>query len=333
MTEPLLEVAGVTRRFPARRTLGDRIRRRPGQYVTAVDAVSLRLAPRETLGIVGESGSGKSTLARCVIRLQELDEGAVTFDGVDVGSAEGAELTRLRQRMQMVFQDPYTSLNPRFSVGSTVLEAGRVHGRVGRGAEQTFVSELLETVGLPGRLAERRPRELSGGQRQRVAIARALAVGPDLLIADEAVSSLDVSVQAQILNLFETLRARLGLSMLFISHQLSVIAHISDTVAVMYLGRIVEIGPTARVFAQPQHPYTRGLLDANPSPDPARRRDRPAIVGELPSPLAIPSGCRFRTRCAFATDVCSAIDPTLDVVGPDGHAAACHVQPFAHVSA
>ncbi len=328
MTEPLLSVVNLSKRFPVRRTLGDRVHRSPGQAVTAVDDVSLQLEAGETLGIVGESGSGKSTLARCLIRLHEADEGEIRFDGVDVRSADARELKRLHQRMQMVFQDPYTSLNPRFSIRSAILEAGRVHGRVERGRDAAFVAELLEMVGLPERLAERRPRELSGGQRQRVAIARALAVGPDLLIGDEAVSSLDVSVQAQILNLFEQLRRRLGLTMVFISHQLSVIAHVSDTVAIMYLGRIVEVGPTIRVFTRPQHPYTRGLLDANPSPDPTVRRERPAIGGELPSPLSIPSGCRFRTRCAFATDVCASVDPALQDVGPR-HSAACHVLPFA----
>ena len=327
MSEPLLSVRNLSKRFPVRRTIGDRLQRRPGDWVTAVDDVSLELAAGETLGIVGESGSGKSTLARCVVRLHEADEGTIRFDGVDVREADRLELKALRRRVQMVFQDPYTSLNPRFPVGSAILEAGKVHGRVPKGREDVFVQELQTMVGLPARLAARRPRELSGGQRQRVAIARALAVGPELLIADEAVSGLDVSVQAQILNLFEEIRRQLGLTMVFISHQLSVISHISDHVAIMYLGRIVEHGPTAQVFTRPRHPYTRGLLDANPTPDPVDRHERPAIWGELPSPIAIPSGCRFRTRCAFAIDVCVTDDPHLRTVGTD-HRAACHVLPF-----
>ena len=288
----------MSKRFPVRRTLGDRIHRRPGQWVTAVDDVSFELGKGATLGIVGESGSGKSTLARCLVRLHEADEGTIDFDGVDVRGGDREARKALHRRVQMVFQDPYTSLNPRFSIESAILEAGRVHGRVDKGGGDVFVQELLTMVGLPARLASRLPRELSGGQRQRVAIARALAVGPDLLIADEAVSSLDVSIQAQILNLFEELRQQLDLTIIFISHQLSVISHISDVVAIMYLGRIVEIGPTAEVFARPRHPYTRGLLDANPAPDPAKRHQEPALSGgaalsscpsdRLPLPFPLP---------------------------------------------
>ena len=327
MSDALLRVENVTKRFPVRSTLGDRAKRRESQWVTAVDGVSFSVAKGETLGIVGESGSGKSTLARCLVRLYDVDGGTIDFDGIDVCNADAESRKRLRSRVQMVFQDPYTSLNPRFTIASTILEAGRVHGRVAKGQGDPFVDGLLETVGLPTRLASRRPRELSGGQRQRVAIARALAVGPDLLIADEAVSSLDVSIQAQILNLFEELRLQLGLTVIFISHQLSVISHISDSVAIMYLGRIVESGPTVEVFGSPRHPYTRGLLEANPTPDPGSRRVRPALSGELPSPVAIPEGCRFRTRCAFAEDVCATDDPGLTGVG-GSHDAACHVLPF-----
>jgi oligopeptide/dipeptide ABC transporter ATP-binding protein len=300
--------------------------------VTAVDRVSLELAARETLGIVGESGSGKSTLARCLIRLHEADEGTIVFDGIDVRAAGKDDLRTIRRRLQMVFQDPYTSLNPRLSIGGAILEAGMVHGRTTKGTGEAFVAELLGMVGLSVRMADRRPRELSGGQRQRVAVARALAVGPDVVIGDEAVSSLDVSVQAQILNLFEELRQKLDLTMIFISHQLSVVAHIADRVAIMYLGRIVEEGPTREVFADPQHPYTKGLLDANPTPDPAQKRSQPAVRGELPSPLAIPSGCRFRTRCPYAKEICAESDPALEPVGPQ-HVAACHVLPFRRAAA
>jgi oligopeptide/dipeptide ABC transporter ATP-binding protein len=262
------------------------------------------------------------------VRLHEADEGSIVFDGVDVRAAEGEALRGVRRRVQMVFQDPYTSLNPRLSIESAIFEAAHVHRRVDKEGGQAFVAELLEMVGLSARLAGRRPRELSGGQRQRVAIARALAVGPDVIIGDEAVSGLDVSVQAQILNLFEDLRQRLDLTMIFISHQLSVIAHIADRVAIMYLGRIVEEGPTREVFRNPQHPYTKGLLDANPTPDPTQSRQQPAVRGELPSPLAIPSGCRFRTRCSYARDECAERDPALLPVGP-AHLTACHVLPFA----
>jgi oligopeptide/dipeptide ABC transporter ATP-binding protein len=323
----LLTARDVSKWFPVRRSAADRARKLPAQRVVAVDRVSLDLARTETLGVVGESGSGKSTLARCLIRLHEADDGSIVFDGVDVRAADGEQLRSVRRRMQMVFQDPYTSLNPRLSIESAIFEAGHVHRRVDKAGGKAFVADLLEMVGLPARLAGRRPRELSGGQRQRVAIARALAVGPDVIIGDEAVSGLDVSVQAQILNLFEDLRQRLDLTMIFISHQLSVIAHIADRVAIMYLGRIVEEGPTREVFRNPQHPYTKGLLDANPTPDPTQSRRQPAVRGELPSPLAIPSGCRFRTRCAFARDICAETDPALLPVGT-AHLAACHVLPF-----
>ena len=327
MTEPLLTVHELSKWFSVRRSLNDRFHNMPAQRLVAVDHVTLELAPREVLGIVGESGSGKTTLARCLIRLHEPSEGSIVFDGTDVRAADRDTLRAVRRRMQMVFQDPYTSLNPRLTVADAILEAGRVHGRSTKETGEAFVGEQLAMVGLAQRLGDRRPRELSGGQRQRVAIARALAVSPDVLIGDEAVSGLDVSVQAQILNLFEELRRRLELTMIFISHQLSVVSHISDRVAIMYLGRVVEEGPTADVFRSPQHPYTKGLLDANPTPDPAHKREQAAIPGELPSPLAIPSGCRFRTRCAYARDVCAEIDPALEPVGP-AHAAACHVLPF-----
>jgi oligopeptide/dipeptide ABC transporter ATP-binding protein len=327
VTESLLAAREVSKWFAVRRSLGELAHRSPPHRLVAVDRVNVDLAPREVLGIVGESGSGKTTLARCLVRLHEPSEGSIVFDGIDVREADRDQLRTLRRRMQMVFQDPYTSLNPRLTVADAILEAGRVHGRTTKENGSAFVAEQLATVGLAARLADRRPRELSGGQRQRVAIARALAVGPDVLIGDEAVSSLDVSVQAQILNLFEELRRRLDLTMIFISHQLSVVSHISDRVAIMYLGRVVEEGPTGEVFRSPQHPYTKGLVDANPTPDPAHKREQPAIPGELPSPLAIPSGCRFRTRCAFARDICAEVDPALEPVGPR-HVAACHVLPF-----
>ena len=324
----LLEVSSLVKRFELRRSIPHRLQRTPPPTLTAVDDVSLSLDRHRTLGIVGESGSGKTTLARCITRLVEPDGGSVVFDGAELTSLQGADLRRMRRRIQTVFQDPYTSLNPRMTVGAALAEPLRVHGIAGRDDAPAKVAELLELVGLAPPLARRFPRELSGGQRQRVAIARSLAPQPELLIADEAVSALDVSVQAQILNLLLDLTEHLGLTMIFISHQLSVIANVADDVAVMYLGRIVEYGPVEEVFASPQHPYTAALLAANPEPVPERRRRQAAIRGDIPSPLDIPSGCRFRTRCAYAEERCAEIDPPAADVGP-GHMARCVVLPFA----
>jgi ABC-type glutathione transport system ATPase component len=268
---PILEVEGLVKQFRLRRSLLDGMRRAPSKSHVAVDDVSFALHRGEILGIAGQSGSGKSTVARCLTRLVTPDAGAIKLDGEDVRIFDGARLREIRRRMQMIYQDPYTSLNPRMTIGTAILEAGRVHRRPGSEDGGEFVSRLLEQVGLPSVTAARRPRELSGGQRQRVAIARSLAVGPDVLIADEAVSALDVSVQAQLLNLFLDLRDKLGLSILFISHQLAVLAEICDRVAIMNRGRIVEIGTTVDVFSNPQDAYTRELLAAHPDPDPSHR--------------------------------------------------------------
>ncbi|HLY47809.1 MAG TPA: ATP-binding cassette domain-containing protein [Solirubrobacteraceae bacterium] len=262
----LLRVVGLRKGFGLRRTLAERISRTETDPVLAVDDVSLELRRGEILGLAGESGSGKTTLARCIIRLVEPDSGTIELEGVNVREAQGAELRELRRRMQMVFQDPYSSLNPRMTVGAAIHEAGRVHNRPGSEDRDQFVGAALERVHLSPRLAKRRPRELSGGQRQRVAIARALAVGPELLIADEAVSALDVSVQAQLLNLFLDLREELGLSILFVAHQLAVLAEIADRVAIMNHGRIVEIGDAGAVFGDPRDDYTKALLAAHPHP-------------------------------------------------------------------
>ena len=273
---PIVAVEGLVKQFRLRRSLLDGLRRVPSRSHVAIDDVSFSLHRGEILGLAGQSGSGKSTVARCLTRLVTPDSGAIDLAGEDVRAASGAGLREVRRRMQMIYQDPYTSLNPRMTIGAAIIEAGRVHRRAGSENAETFVSRLLEQVGLPSRMALRRPRELSGGQRQRVAIARSLAVGPDVLIADEAVSALDVSVQAQLLNLFIDLRDQLGLSILFISHQLAVLAEVCDRVAIMNQGRIVEIGATADVFSNPRHAYTRELLAAHPDPDPAHRHKEPA---------------------------------------------------------
>lgn len=263
--QPMVVVEGLVKRYRVRGGLGP-ARRGADQYHVAVDHVSFEVARGEILGLAGGSGSGKTTTARCLTRLVEPDAGSIAFDGVDVRAARGRQLRELRRRMPMVFQDPYSSLNPRLKVGDAILEAGRVHHRPGSDNGETFVKALLERVQLSPLLARRYPRELSGGQRQRVAIARSLAVGPDLLIADEAVSALDVSVQVQLLNLFLELREALGLSIIFVAHQLAVIAEVADRVAIMHRGEIVEVGSTAQVFTRPDHPYTRELLASNPDP-------------------------------------------------------------------
>ena len=326
--EPLLAVSGLTKRFSDRYSGFEKLRRRPPAVLTALDEVDIEVRPGETLGVVGESGSGKSTLARCILRLHEPDAGSVTFDGEDVLAAEGAALRALRRSMQMVFQDPYTSLNPRIRVGAAVAEPARVHGLIERGEEDGYAAELLERVGIGRQSLERYPHEFSGGQRQRIAIARSLAVKPKLLIADEAVSALDVSIQAQLLSLLEEIRRDLGLTMIFIAHQLSVISRLADRVAIMYLGRIVETGATADVFANSRHPYTLALLEAHPRLGGTTVR-KPAVRTDSPSPYEIPSGCRFHTRCPFAEEICSRVDPPAVEIPSEhgGHRSACHVLP------
>ena len=320
--EPILEVRDLVKSFAGRRTVLERVTRKPGSALFALDGVSMELHRNEVLGLVGESGSGKTTLARCLVRMVRADGGRIVAFDTDVLACSHDELRRLRRRVQLVYQDPYSSLNPRMSIGSAIGEAARVHGLVTRTTERSRVLELLDLVGLPAGAVALAPRELSGGERQRAAIARALAVEPEVLVADEAVSALDVSVQAQVLNLFADLRRDLGLSMVFISHQLSVIAHVADRVAVMYLGRIVEEGTSEEIFLKPVHPYTQALMEAIPTID-GERRSEPAISGELPAVFDVATGCRFRTRCPLARAVCAEVDPDLLVV--DGrHMAACH---------
>jgi oligopeptide/dipeptide ABC transporter ATP-binding protein len=323
--EPILVAADLTKGFPGRRSAADVARMRSAPRLTALDQVSIELRPGQILGVVGESGSGKTTLARCLVRLVEPDSGSVRFDGRDVLAARGRELVEIRRSMQLVYQDPYSSLDPRIRIRETISEPARAHGLVDRAGVDELVARMLDLVGLPATIAARLPRDLSGGQRQRVAIARALALRPRVLIADEAVSALDVSIQAQILNLLDGLRVELDLAILFIAHQLGVIAHLADTVAVMYLGRIVESGPVTDLFLAPRHPYTAALLAANPGLRPRAGR-APSLVGEIPSPYAIPPGCRFSSRCRYVEDRCLTTEPTLADVGPD-HVVRCHVLP------
>jgi oligopeptide/dipeptide ABC transporter ATP-binding protein len=324
---PLVVVENLRKTYVLRRSLGDRMRRSEANRVAAIDDVSFDLTPGETLGIAGESGSGKTTVVRCLIRLIEPDSGAVTFAGQDVRAASGTALRDIRRRMQMVFQDPHASLNPRLRVGQAILEAGRVHKRPGADDGDRFVAQYLELVNLPAGVARKHPRELSGGQRQRVAVARALAVGPEVLIADEAVSALDVSVQSQLLNLFQDLKDQLGLTMIFVAHQLSVIAQTADRVAIMYLGRIIEQGPVGAVFGDAQHPYTRALLAAIPQPDPDQHLQ--IAFQEGAAGLMVTEGCHYRPRCPYAEPVCEKEDPPLAAAGP-GRLVACIPRPFAH---
>jgi oligopeptide transport system ATP-binding protein len=320
---PLLDVRDLVKHFPLPHTLLDVALRRTPEHVRAVDGVSFVLPRGQTLGLVGESGCGKSTLGRCLLRLHAADRGAVLFDGVDLMGLTEAELTPYRKRMQVVFQDPYASLNPRQRVGAMLREVLDVHGIGAPATRRRRVDELLVQVGLSPADAHKYAGEFSGGQRQRVGIARALAVEPELLIADEPLSALDVSIQAQILQLLLDLRVSLGLTMIFISHDLRVVRYLSDEVAVMYLGSIVERAPTAELFARPQHPYTMALLSAVPEVGGARRDPAP-IEGEPPSAVRIPSGCRFHPRCPWRVDRCTRESPPLEELLP-GHLVACHV--------
>ena len=309
-TRPVLSVRGVTKHFDLNPSHFGR-----SKTLTAVDGVSFDLMPGKTLALVGESGCGKSTTARLVTRLLDLSEGEVFLNGQDISHLTERQMHALRRRIQIVFQDPYTSLNPRLTIG-TILSDPMENYRIGTSRDrEDRVVALLEKVGLRADFAHRYPHQLSGGQRQRVGIARALSLDPDVIVLDEAVSALDLSVQAQILNLLQDLQDEMGLAYLFISHDLSVVHHISDQVAVMYLGAIVEEGPTDAVFAAPRHPYTQMLLDAVPVSNPALRKPRPALTGEVPSPANPPSGCHFHPRCALAKDVCRQKKPVVSDPG------------------
>ena len=323
MNAPLLEVKNLVKRFPIKGGLFSRV----VDHVHAVDGVSFELATGETLGVVGESGCGKSTTGRCILRLIEPTSGEVSFAGRSVTAANKTELRSLARDMQIIFQDPYASLNPRMTVGAIVGEALTIH-RLTKSAGEYHdrIVQLLETVGLAADHMRRFPHEFSGGQRQRIGIARALAVSPKLIVCDEAVSALDVSIQAQVINLLEDLRSQFNLSYIFIAHDLSVVEHISHRVAVMYLGRIVEIAPSRALYTQPQHPYTEALLSAVPIPDPTVRRKRIPLQGDVPSPIHPPQGCHFHTRCPIARNpLCSTEKPELKRTG-EGHWVACHLR-------
>ena len=319
----LLEVEHLCKWFPLKRTAGDVLQRKEKRYLKAVNDVSFQLFKGENLGLVGESGCGKSTLARTILRLYEPTSGTIRLNGTDISHMKGDALRRLRPQMQMIFQDPYSSLNPRMSVYDTIAEMLRVHKVVPAEELPARVEQLLTMSGLTMDIAERFPGEFSGGQRQRIGIARTLALQPKLLIADEAVSALDVSVQAQIINLLEELQKSLHLTMLFISHDLSVVRCMTDRAVVMYLGKIMEMGPTEHLFGAPAHPYTRNLIDAVPEPDPDCPPKESTMIGEPPSPMDIPGGCRFHPRCPYAKNVCRRAQPELTDLG-GGHFAACH---------
>lgn len=318
----LLEVKHLKKHFPIKggvfsKTIG---------YVYAVDDVNFTLAKGETLGLVGESGCGKSTTGRTILRLIEPTAGAISFEGQDITTLDKSAMRALRREMQIIFQDPYASLNPRMTVGSIIGEPLEIH-KIAKGSEkEERVASLLQKVGLRAEDMRKYPHEFSGGQRQRIGIARALALNPKLIVCDEPVSALDVSIQAQVINLLEDLQAEFGLSYLFIAHNLNVVEHISDRVAVMYLGQIVELASDEELYKNPQHPYTEALLSAVPIPDPTVKKKRIILEGDVPSPINPPKGCHFHTRCMYKEKICEEVEPEFKDIG-GGHWVACHFRP------
>ena len=326
MAEPLVEIQNLFKEFPVK----GGIFQRQIATVNAVSGVNLDIHRGETIGLVGESGCGKTTLGRLLVRLIEPTSGTITFDGTDITHAGDKQLKPFRKRMQIIFQDPYSSLDPRAQVGDSIAEGLRLHGVSSKDERQERVHRMLDLVGLPSSHAGRFPHEFSGGQRQRIGIARALILDPEFIVADEPVSALDVSVQAQVLNLLKELQAELQLTLLFVAHNLAVVEHISDRVAVMYLGRVVEFTDRDSLYAHPMHPYTEALLSAIPKLDPDRSRTRTLLQGELPSPINPPNGCHFHTRCPIAQQICSESTPALVASDDSAHFAACHLRTGAY---
>jgi oligopeptide transport system ATP-binding protein len=321
----VLQIDGLYKTFPVPQSVVGWLRQEPRRAVKALNGVSLEVRRGETLGIVGESGCGKTTLARCIVRLYDADQGHIVFDSQQVPALKGQALRAYHRRVQMVFQDPFNSLNPRMTVGQTLGESLRVHKLRPPAQVDARIRELVELVGLPPDAVERLPHEFSGGQRQRIGIARCLSVEPEILVADELVSALDVSVQAQIINLLLDLQERLRLTVLFVAHDLRLVRHISHRVAVMYLGSVVELAETERIFQQPLHPYTQALISAAPTLDPTRKSTVEAVHGELPSPLNLPKGCPFHTRCPAVFDRCRVETPRLKSGAAPDHFTACHL--------